>query len=81
MSSLLISRSDSLPLFQVKSSSPKDGTYVSLGSPSVSGSGQTECDTDTSQIAESSSVKTELSDVKKQLFSDVETNTVSSSGK
>ena len=43
-------------------------------------SGQTECDTDSSQIAESSSVKTEVADVKKQLFSDAETNTVSSSG-
>ena len=87
---------------QVKSSSPKDGNYVSLGSPSISGSGrkyfsevvhkyfssipgQTECDTQSSETgASSAQVKTESSNsdnVKKYLFSDAQTNTVSSSGK
>lgn len=60
---------------EVKSSSPKEGNYASLGSPSVSGSGQTEEENNAE-----SSVKTEV-DVKKQLFADAETNTVSSSGK
>lgn len=58
---------------EVKSSSPKEGNYASLGSPSVSGSGQTEEENNAE-----SSVKTEV-DVKKQLFADAETNTVSSS--
>ena len=82
---------------KVKSSSPKDRSYVSVGSPSVSGSGkkcvsplwdhfnihllsgQTECDTNTSEN-NSASVKKENTDFKKHLFSDAQTNTVSSSG-
>ena len=67
------------------SSSPKEGNYASLGSPSVSGSGQTElednnAESSTTNSTSSAAVKTEL-DVKKQLFADAETNTVSSSGK
>merc|ERR1719192_465474 len=54
--------------------SSKDRSYASLGSPSVSGSGQTEPE----EGAAESSVKSEV-DVKKQLFTDAETNTVSSS--
>jgi len=55
----------------------KDTNYASLGSPSVSGSGQVDIGEDQ---AESSSehIKVEQ-DIKKQLFSDAETNTVSSS--
>ena len=69
---------------EVKSSSPKEGNYASLGSPSVSGSGQTELEDNNAESSTTNStsaaVKTEL-DVKKQLFADAETNTVSSSGK
>lgn len=55
----------------------KETGYASLGSPSVSGSGQVDSAGDLAESS-STSLKTEF-DFKKQLFADAETNTVSSS--